>query len=846
VRRPRLHLICTAHLDPVWQWNWEEGASEAMATFATAAKLLRGHPGFIFNHNEALLYRWVERYDPVLFREIRRLVREGRWSVSGGWYLQPDVNMPGLESLVRQVTEGRRYFEDRFGARPLAAYNFDSFGHGGGLPQVLRLAGYKMYIHMRPQKAELELPADLFRWRGVDGSEVLTLRIEVGLYHTERDNLKARLEEAAALAVALGRDVPVFWGLGDHGGGATQEDLARIDEFRAKERRVEVLHSTPDQLYEALAPGEKRAPVVAGDLQRVFTGCYTSLSRVKRRAEESLGVLVQTEALRAASWWLASQPYPETELAEAWRDHLFNDFHDILSGSCTEPAERDALDLYGRAIETSRRMRLGAARALNPGAGAATAAPIPITVLNTNPSLAAAPVEVECLADYRPMWTGEWHLRVFGSDGREVECQEEQPESLLPWNWRKKLCFIAKLEGVGASHYVARAEPGRHGERARPAGPKSELKYKIDRKSGFLAGLRVAGSPPFLRGPLLEPLVIRDPGDSWGTDVRRYRNIEGRFALIPKSLRTIEDGPVRTITESVLAYRGSRIVVQTVGYPDFPALEFRLRIHWNEARRMLKLAVPTALRRASLLVEVPGGAIARPADGEEHVFGRWAVIEGEAAGRRQAVAVIGSGQHGLDFRRGELRLSVLRSAAYCHERNFPLSSFPARKYMDQGVHDVRLLITAGEPAEVLNRVSSLADWLNMPPWAVAHLPFDYGTEAHGSEIPLHEETDDRGKGDAAPPLAPGFLTLSPPGIRLTCLKRSADRRALILRLQETRGLETGARLDVSRPRVSDAVRFRPFEIKTLRLEKDGRLREVDLVREKGVPSRYTTKGKNVT
>jgi alpha-mannosidase len=837
VRRPRLHLICTAHLDPVWQWRWEEGAAEAIATFGTAAKLVRAHPGFIFNHNEALLYRWVERYDPALFQEIRRLVREGRWSVSGGWYLQPDANLPGLESLVRQVTEGRRYFEDRFCARPLAAYNFDSFGHGGGLPQVLRLAGYKMYIHMRPQKAELELPADLYRWRGIDGSEVLALRIEVGLYHTERDNLEARLEEAAALAVALGRDVPVFWGLGDHGGGATQEDLARIDEFRDKERRVEVLHSTPDKLYEALAPGGTHAPVVAGDLQRVFTGCYTSLSRVKRRAEESLGVLVQAEALRSASWWLEGQPYPEAELAEAWRDHLLNDFHDILTGSCTEPAEKDALDLYGKAIETARRLRLDAARALNPGAGAATAAPIPITVLNTHPSLASAPVEVECLADYRPLWTGEWRLRVFDHGGREIECQEEQPESLLPFNWRKKLCFMAKLEGVGASHYVARAEPGRGSVRVCAVSAKGDINYRIDRNIGLITRLDASGGPPLLRGPLLEPLVIRDDGDSWGSDVRRYRKIGGRFALLPKSLRTIEDGPVRTVRESVLAYRGSRIVLHTIACPRFPAVEFRLRIHWNETRRMLKLAVPTLLRRASLLVEVPGGAIARPADGDEHVFGRWAVVEGDAAGRRQAVAVVGSGQHGLDFFRGELRLSILRSAAYCHERNFPLAEFPARKYMDQGVHDVRLLITAGEPAEVLDRVSSLADWLLMPPWAVAHLPFADGTEAHGPEIPYRGETDDNGQDGSAPRPAPGFLTLSPPGVRMTCLKRSADGRALILRLQETRGAETEARLEISLPRVSAAVRFRRFEIKTLRLEKDGRLREVDLVREKGAPLR---------
>ncbi|HSQ78970.1 MAG TPA: glycoside hydrolase family 38, partial [Candidatus Bathyarchaeia archaeon] len=152
---PIIHLICNAHLDPVWQWRWDEGASEALATFRNAVEILDEHPSLIFCHNEAMLYEWAERLDPALFADIRRLVEAGRWAISGGWYIQPDVNLPGTESLIRTIAEGRRYFRDRFGAEPRVAYNFDSFGHGGGLPQVLPQAGYEMYIHMRPQAREL-------------------------------------------------------------------------------------------------------------------------------------------------------------------------------------------------------------------------------------------------------------------------------------------------------------------------------------------------------------------------------------------------------------------------------------------------------------------------------------------------------------------------------------------------------------------------------------------------------------------------------------------------------------------------------------------------------------------
>ena len=111
--KPIVHLICNAHLDPVWKWPWEEGAREAVSTFHTAADLLDEFPEFVFNHNESLLYEWVEEYDPMLFERIRALVKSGRWNISGGWYLQPDCNIPGGETLVRCILEGRRYFWEK-------------------------------------------------------------------------------------------------------------------------------------------------------------------------------------------------------------------------------------------------------------------------------------------------------------------------------------------------------------------------------------------------------------------------------------------------------------------------------------------------------------------------------------------------------------------------------------------------------------------------------------------------------------------------------------------------------------------------------------------------------------
>jgi len=805
-KRPTLHLICNAHLDPVWQWRWEEGCSEALSTFGSAVDILHDYPALIFNHNEAVLYRWVQQYQPDLFREIRKLVRAGRWCISGGWYLQPDVNLPGLESLIRHVSEGRRFIQKHFDARPIVAYNFDSFGHSGGLPQVLTGAGYRMYIHMRPQNPDLTLPSDLYRWRGVDGSEILTYRIAVGLYHTERDNILQRLEEGTELALRLNRDVPVFWGIGNHGGGATREDLEKIEEFSAREKRVFVVHSTAERLYRALKPFAKNAPVVTGDLQRVFTGCYTSIAALKHRAGRSLAGIVQTEALAAATWWSAGVRYPSNELADAWRDHLFNDCHDILPGSCTESAALDALDSYGRASETSRRLRLNAVN--RTGGGTARPLYVPVTVANGNPSLRRVPVEVECMLDLRPKWTGTWHLTLHDLSGNELSCQEEQPESLLPFNgWRRKVTFMATLPGVGVAHYEIRIQKG---ERA-PSHGRPAVDCTLDARTHLLTGLRTPDGHECLAGPAPQFLVVADDGDSWGADRWSYRDVLSKFDVEPGSALLVHDGSVRSVDETVLNYHKSSVVVRTIRYADFPAIELRLRIQWNEERARLKLALPTTLHQDSVWCEVPGGAIARRADGQEHVHGRWCMLGGEKE-NDAALGIVHDGAHGFDAQDGEIRFSILRSAAYCHEQGFSLGTSPARKYMDQGVHERRFLLLAGSRASVLPQLACLADWLAAPPAVYAHLPI-------------------RKRLNAALTRPEGLLRIDKQNIRVIAMKRSWDGKSLVIRFHETSGVRTRVSMALAHPSRRGILTFAPFEIKTVRIERSGRLHEVALIEE---------------
>ena len=802
MRKPVIHLICNAHLDPVWQWRWDEGAAEAITTFGIAARLLREYPTFVFGHNEAILYRWVQQYDPALFREIQQLVAEGRWCISGGWDLQPDVNMPGTESIIRHIAEGRQFFNEFFKARPVVAYNFDSFGHSGGLPQILKRAGYSMYVHMRPAQKDLPLPSDLYRWRGVDGSEVAAYRIPFSGYNTFPDKAVERIREAIDIALKLNCDTPVFWGLGDHGGGATSRELDQIHNLMKQETRVEIIHSSTERYYDAIRGLIPALPVVEGDLQRVFTGCYTSMSRLKRRMQRNLGELVQTEGLRAVTWWMEGQDYPADQIRDAWRDHLFNDFHDILPGSSVESGELDALDLYGRSSETSRRLRLASASGFSRGRHRILQ--IPITVLNTNPGACRVPVEFEYMIDHMPKLGGRWHARLFAMDGSEIPVQEEAAESLLLADeWRRKVCFNAALPHIGASYYRIEMHEGPKASDAAPA----MVRYAAS-ESGLITNLDAGNGREVLAGETMKGLLVEDLADSWGMEEWSYRNILGTFTPVPGSLATLEQGPVRKVTESVFECSRSRIVCRTLAYADFHFLEFRLRVHWNEERKRLKLSIPTVFRLSGALCEVPGGAIVRPGNGEEHVQGRWMILKGSIEGRETALGIVNSGQYGFDLKNGEVRLSVLRSALYCHERSFDLGTPRHRKHMDQGVHDIRVVLIAGDVAAVGNAVAGLADWLSAPPYALAHFPI-------GDETPSQRE----------------IMSMEPGNIRLIACKRSWDAHSLVMRFQESAGEETAGIVRLLHPAVTVRLTFRAYEIKTIRFERDGSWNEVTMIEE---------------
>ena len=269
----RMHMICNAHIDPIWQWDWPEGVSATLSTFYSAVKL-SDEFDYIFCHNEVTVYKYVEQYAPELFERIKELVRAGKWHIMGGWYLQPDCNMPSGESFVRQIREGQKYFKEKFGACPTTAINLDPFGHSVGLVQIVKKCGQDSYMFMRPFGSEMSLESEQFVWRGLDGSEIKATRIcsyNSGL----GKSAKAIRDRANIQDVSVGA---ILWGVGNHGGGPSRKDLGDIRDTLLSDGGVEFIHSTPDAFFSEIEPKQ----TVDTSLRISMPGCYTSMYRVKK------------------------------------------------------------------------------------------------------------------------------------------------------------------------------------------------------------------------------------------------------------------------------------------------------------------------------------------------------------------------------------------------------------------------------------------------------------------------------------------------------------------------------------------------------------------------------------
>jgi alpha-mannosidase len=635
-----IHIICNAHIDPVWLWTLEAGVDEVLATCAAACDLLNRNPDVVFTRGEAWAYEVIERLDPRLFQRIRRHVARGQWSVVGGWYLQPDCNLPGAEGFRKQIELGRDYFRSRFGRFPRVAYNVDSFGHTHALPDLMAEAGQTAYVMMRPQEYEKKLPARLFRWRGRPGGPAITTFRIAGAYNTSRgpslDHLRLSLR---GLPKGI-RHTMCFVGVGDHGGGPSQELVDWIRAHRDALPGARLVFSSPERFFRAVARDVSRLPVVTGELQHHAVGCYSVHREGKvalRRAEHAL-----VEAGHALSLEPALKKRHAARLREAWARLCFNQFHDLAGGTCLPSAYPLMRDQLGHALAVAEDACVEASRVR-----AGRLAPDPLqrlVVVNQSGVHFDDWIEHEPWLDWMA-WQPDQVL--LDENDRVVPHQVLETESAT-WGTSPRLLFrFASKPGQIRVFRIGRGHPVQGGP----------IRLRASHTNGSLSA-RLGGVSFSL--PTLE--LVEDRTDTWSHGVDRF---DGRVVgrAVWGRPRQVDSGPLMAAWSADGRVGRSPASIELRAYRDEAFLEVRLKVNWIETWRLLRLRWAQPSRIRFCRDGGSAGALRRPSDGAERPVHDYTTLALENGTVAAAVfpEVFSISSHGRS-----LHLTLLRSAVMAH------------------------------------------------------------------------------------------------------------------------------------------------------------------------------------
>ncbi|MBN1435592.1 MAG: alpha-mannosidase [Sedimentisphaerales bacterium] len=816
-KKRNLHLICNAHLDPVWLWEWPEGAAEALSTFRTAAELCENNNTFVFNHNEVILYQWVKEYEPALFQRIQKLVKAGRWHIMGGWYLQPDCNMPSGESFIRQILLGKKYFKENFGVNVTTAINFDPFGHTRGLAQILARSGYDSYLFGRPDAGSQKLPGEEFIWVGYDGSEILAIRFP-GWYNTQLGKARKIIEDRFPAQET--RHVPcILWGVGNHGGGPSRHDLKDVNQLIQQNQQFNILHSTPEAVFKELKQSRDKLPQHKGDLNPWAIGCYTSQIRIKQKHRQLENELYATEKMASAAAIQKLIQYPQDDLDTATQDLATTQFHDILPGSAIQPVEEAALRQANHGLEIINRIKTRTFFALAAGQPQAKSGQIPVLVYNPHPFPVKTIVECEFnLADqnYDNIFV---NVKVH-QKGKLLPCQVERELSNIPIEWRKRVVFTATLQPSRMNRFDCDFEnlPAKPKPKFQPKNNKitfktPDLRVVINTRTGLIDKYQAKGADYLAPNSFL-PLVIKDNEDPWGMHSNSFPKVTGKFKLASQTeaawiaglgtakltpVRVIEDGPVRTVIEALFTYGHSFICQQYHLPKQGTQVQVDTRVHWNEKDHMLKLQIATLGKDSQYLGQVAAGVAPLPNDGREAVAQKWVAVTSKQ--RDAAVTCVNDGIYGSSFNDNNLRLTLLRSPAYSAHPINDRQILPKDRYtprIDQGERFFRFWFDAGKINERLKNIDREAIVQNEKPMALSFYPPGIGQKPKPA------------------------LTLSDPVVQLMAFKKAENHRDYIIRVFEPTGRKRATIIEIPPIRKKIKVKLNPFEIKTIRVSPNGK------------------------
>jgi alpha-mannosidase len=632
-RTHRVVAIGHAHIDSAWLWPLAETRRKVVRSFANQLALMDRYPEHRFAASSAQHYAWLEEDAPRLYERVAERVRDGRWEVVGGAWVEPDCNLPSGESLVRQLLIGQRELERRFGRRCRSYWSPDTFGHNGQMPQILRGAGIDRFMTQKLSWNQFTRPPHhSFAWEGIDGSRVLVHMPPSDTYNAQltAGELRAgasRFADHAAAATSL-----VVFGHGDGGGGPTPEMLELARRYRDLQGVPPVRLDTSEAFFDALEEELEDPPAIVGELYFEYhRGTYTSQAATKRGNRLGERVLHDVEAASALAHRLGRMEYPRQELGRLWRLLLLNQFHDILPGSSIGAVCEDAARDHATIAERGAVLRDAAVSALaDPGGDVAplNLAPLPrgeVAPLNLAPfpRLEVADGPAGIVAVRAPSYG-------FGAvvEPEDAVRVEERDDAIVLANGQLR----ATLDTGGRLLGLVELASGREALGA----PANVFELYEDRPTDYDAWE-------------LEPYYAQTLRQCAGA--RRYE--------------VLAEGPLRAEAAFEHAIGDGSALRQTVRLDAHARrIELRTTIDWTERHTLLKVAFPLHVRATWATYEMQFGVCERPT----HINTAADLARFEVPGHRFVdlsehgfgVAILTDSTYGYSARGSTVRLSLLR------------------------------------------------------------------------------------------------------------------------------------------------------------------------------------------
>jgi alpha-mannosidase len=659
-----------AHIDVAWLWPLWETVRKCARTFSTVDRYMEEFPEYVFGQSQAQLYAFTKEHYPGLYQRIRRRVAEGRWEVTGATWVEMDCNLTSGESLIRQALFGRRFYREEFGLEPEIAWLPDAFGYPACLPQIFVKCGLKYFLTQKMSWNQFNrIPYHTFRWRGIDGTEILT-------HFPPTDTYNGMLTPAQMLEgvrrfsqKGIVREQLYLFGFGDGGGGPTKQMLESARRAKSLAGLPSCEQGKAHDFFARAAKDWERLPVWADELYNEFhRGTYTTQARTKRNNRKA-ELLYREAELWGALAGLWGWTYPREEMTRGWKLILLNQFHDVLPGSSIGEVYRDSARQFAEVFAIGVKVRADAWQALARSLSLARTQPTrskPQHLFALGNSLSWACGGVASVDAPRGAGRGPWQVTTPDGDALPTEAVGEGRS--------KRLLFLApEVPSMGyATFALRRGSAGETSTDLRVSADSLEnecLRLEFNR-AGHITSIfdKRAGREVIAAGDVGNQLQLFEDKpvttDAWDIDV--FYLDKPPLLLEASSRRASARGPVRAALEFI--YRtpaGSTIEQEVSLVAGSPLVTFSTRVDWRETDRLLKAAFPVAVHASRATYEIQFGHIDRPT----HWSTPWDKAKFEVPAHRWAdlseagygVALINDCKFGYDVKDNVLRLSLLRA-----------------------------------------------------------------------------------------------------------------------------------------------------------------------------------------